>query len=153
MILEFFKTRGDAVHPSRANPSDAGLDVYYCPEDAALRGVWLDPGESGLFQTGLKFGVPHGYMLEVKNRSGNAAKRHLLVGACVIDSGYDGEVFINLHNVGRSKQFIEKNMKIAQVVMTPVVHFRPQLSNEDVLYAEPITISDRGTGALGSTGE
>ena len=112
MIVEAYKTRPDAITPTRANPSDAGLDVYFCPEDASLRGMWLDPGESGLFQTGLKFGVPHGYMLEVKNRSGNAAKRHLLVGACVVDSGYDGEVFVNLHNVGRDRQFIEKNMKI-----------------------------------------
>ena len=58
-------------------------------------------------ETGLRFGVPHGYMLEAKNRSGNAAKRSLLVGACVIDSGYDGEVFINLHNVGKESQFIQ----------------------------------------------
>ncbi len=152
MIVEFYKTRPDVVTPDRANPSDAGLDVYFCPEDSSLTGVWLDPGESGLFQTGLKFGVPHGYMLEVKNRSGNAAKRHLLVGACVIDSGYNGEVFVNLHNVGRERQFIEKNMKIAQVVMTPVVPFRLQPCTEDVLYAEPITISNRGDGALGSTG-
>ena len=151
MIVEFYKTRGDVLTPDRANPSDAGLDVYFCPEDSSLTGQWLDPGESGLFQTGLKFGVPHGYMLEVKNRSGNAAKRHLLVGACVIDSGYNGEVFVNLHNVGRDRQFIEKNMKIAQVVMTPIVPFRLQACPEALLYAEPITISDRGDGALGST--
>ena len=151
MLLEYFKTRDDAVTPTRANPSDAGLDVYYCPEDASLTGKWLDPGESALFQTGLKFGVPHGYMLEVKNRSGNASKRHLLVGACVIDSGYDGEVFVNLHNVGTERQFIEKNMKIAQIVMLPVVPFRLHLSPEDRLYSSPITISDRGEGALGST--
>ena len=74
--------------------------------------------------TGLRFGVPHGYMLEVKNRSSVAAKRSLLVGACVIDSGYDGEVFINLHNVGNVTQTIEAGTKIAQVVMVPVVHFR-----------------------------
>jgi len=151
MIVEAYKTRPDAVTPTRANPSDAGLDVYFCPQDSSLAGMWLEPGESGLFQTGLKFGVPHGYMLEVKNRSGNAAKRHLLVGACVVDSGYDGEVFVNLHNVGRDRQFIEKNMKIAQVVMTPVVPFRLQMAPEDILYAKPITISNRGTGALGST--
>ena len=153
MLLEYYKVRGDAVSPTRANPSDAGLDIYFCPEDSILTGKWLEPGESGLFQTGLKFGVPHGYMLEVKNRSGNAAKRHLLVGACVIDSGYDGEVFVNLHNVGHVRQLIEKNMKIAQVVLVPVVHFRTAEVQQDSLYADyPITISGRGDGALGSTG-
>jgi len=94
MILEYSKTRADAREPVRANPSDAGLDVFYCPEDPTSIVSVLQPGESGIFSTGLRFGVPHGYMLEVKNRSGNAAKRHLLVGACVVDSGYDGEVFI-----------------------------------------------------------
>ena len=94
-------------------------------------------------------------MLEVKNRSSMAAKRSLIVGACVIDSGYDGEVFINLHNIGKTTQIIEPHEKIAQVVMTPVVHFRAMERNgDDDLYGwYPITISDRGDGSLGSTGE
>lgn len=91
-------------------------------------------------------------MLEVKNRSGNASKRSLLVGACVVDSGYNGEVFVNLHNVGTRSQFIERGMKVAQIVMVPVVHFRALETNKDNLYDwHPITISDRGDGALGST--
>lgn len=152
MILEYYRTRHDAVPPTRANPSDAGLDVHYNPDDAAVNGVNLQPGESKLFSTGLKFGVPHGYMLEVKNRSGNAAKRNLLVGACVIDSGYYGEVFVNLHNVGTETQFIERGMKIAQIVMVPVVHFRALETKQDNLYSwYPITMSERGNGALGST--
>jgi dUTPase len=92
-------------------------------------------------------------MLEVKNRSGNAAKRSLLVGACVVDSGYDGEVFINLHNVGREPQFIMPGSKIAQVVLTPVVHFRATERTQGSLYDYPMTISNRGDGALGSTDE
>ena len=151
MILEYSKVRHNSRTPQRANPSDAGLDVFYCPDEENIAGKFLKPGDSQLFSTGLKFGVPHGYMLEVKNRSGNAAKRHLLVGACVIDSGYEGEVFVNLHNVGREPQYIEPGMEIAQVVMTPVVHFRPQEVPESEIYSYPITISDRGTGALGST--
>ena len=152
MILEYYRTRRNAIPPTRANPSDAGLDVNFNPDDAEVKGVYLQPGESKLFSTGLKFGVPHGYMLEVKNRSGNASKRSLLVGACVIDSGYDGEVFVNLHNVGNEDQFIERGMKIAQVVMVPVVHFRALETSQDNLYGwYPITMSDRGDGALGST--
>ena len=127
-----------------------GLDVFFSPAEPSS--VVLNPGDSKVLSTGLKFGVPHGYMLEVKNRSSVAAKRSLIVGACVVDSGYDGEVFINLHNVGNTLQVLSTGDKIAQLVMTPVVHFRPQLASEDVLYADPITISDRGNGALGSTG-
>ena len=152
MMLEYYRLRGDVIPPSRANPSDAGLDVFFNPEDAALTGVQLHPGQSKLFSTGLKFGVPHGYMLEVKNRSGNASKRNLLVGACVIDAGYDGEVFVNLHNVGKEVQLIDRGMKIAQVVMVPVVHFRALETSRDNLYEwYPISMSERGNGALGST--
>ena len=155
MLLEYYRVRGSATPPTRANPSDAGLDVYYSPENPADEVMaTIRPGHSMVLPTGLKFGVPHGYMLEVKNRSGVAAQRGLLVGACVIDSGYDGEVFINLHNVGTEPQRILPGMKIAQVVMVPVVHFRAVETNHDNLYNwYPITISDRGDGALGSTGE
>ena len=151
MILEYSKVRQNARTPDRANPSDAGMDLFYSPETDNAAGKWLKAGESAIFPTGLKFGVPHGYMLEVKNRSSNAAKKHLLVGACVIDSGYDGEVIVNLHNVGREPQFIPAGMKIAQVVLIPVVHFRAIERSEGGLYDYPMTISNRGDGALGST--
>ena len=92
-------------------------------------------------------------MLEVKNRSSVAAKRSLIVGACVVDSGYDGEVFVNLHNIGSETQYIRSGDKIAQLVLIPVVHFRPRAALTNKLYKDSITISDRGTGALGSTDE
>jgi dUTPase len=93
-------------------------------------------------------------MLEVKNRSSVASRRSLIVGACVVDSGYDGEVFVNLHNIGNEEQVIEPHTKIAQVVMTPVVSFRAmETSNPDLYDWYPITISERGDGALGSTDE
>jgi len=149
MILEYAKVRESAVSPERANPSDAGLDVFFSPAEPLT--VALNPGESKVLSTGLKFGVPHGYMLEVKNRSSVAAKRSLIVGACVVDSGYDGEVFINLHNVGNELQVLSAGDKIAQLVMTPVIHFRPMETAEDTLYNYPMTISNRGDGALGST--
>ena len=150
MILEYTRTHPNAHDPQRANPSDAGLDVFYSPENQQ-QAVSLNPGESRVIPTGLRFGIPHGYMLEVKNRSSVAAKQSLLVGACVVDSGYDGEVFINLHNVGKRPQFIKPGDKIAQLVMVPVVHFRAVQSVSGDLYRNPITISDRGDGALGST--
>ena len=111
----------------------------------------INPGDCRVIPTGLRFGVPHGYMLEVKNRSSVAAKRHLLVGACVVDPGYDGELYINLHNVGIATQFINAGDKIAQVVMIPVVHFRPVEKKSGSLYEDQIAMSKRGTGGFGST--
>ncbi len=149
MILEYYCLPHCEHKPTRANPSDAGLDLCYNGEDG-----FIAPGASRILPTGLKFGIPHGYMLQIMNRSGNAAKKQLMVGACVVDSGYDGEVFVNLHNVGGRAQHIHRGMKIAQAVLIPVVHARFVETSGDNLYGwYPITISDRGDGALGSTGE
>ena len=148
-MLEYYCLPNCDYKPVRANPSDAGLDLRY--NGVRTR---LYPGESKVLSTGLKFGVPHGYMIQIMNRSGNAAKKQLMVGACVVDSGYDGEVFVNLHNIGSEEQFIQSGMKIAQAVLIPVVHARFVATSNDNLYDwSPITISNRGDGALGSTGD
>ena len=157
MIIEYIRIRNDVRPPERANPSDAGLDLFFNPEPQGilsspnLDSVTIKPSETAVLATGYKFGIPHGYMLEIKNRSGIAAKRSLIVGACVVDSGYDGEVFVNLHNVGNSSQVIEPGSKIAQAVMIPVVHFRAVETNAEPYSWYPITISERDSGALGST--
>ena len=151
MLLEYSTMHVNVTHPKRSNPSDAGLDIFFSPENGEK--VYVYPGQSVVLETGLKFGVPHGYMLEVKNRSSVASKRSLLVGACVIDSGYAGEVKINLHNVGDHPQILNPGDKIAQVVMVPVVHFRPSWTDEEELYSSAIAISDRGEGGFGSTGK
>ena len=61
-------------------------------------------------------------MLEIKNKSSIAAKKQLLVGACVVDSGYDGEIFVNLHNVGKQTQWFKSGDKVAKS------HFGPHKS-------------------------
>lgn len=152
MIIEYSKIHGDVYDPERANPSDAGLDVFYSPDANPPAFIEIEPGENAMVPTGLKFGIPHGYMLQVMNRSSMAAKRNLMVGAHCIDSGYAGEVFIDLHNVGTDMQTIEAGDKIGQVVMVPVVHFRAFEAEEDELYEDSICISDRADGSLGSTG-
>jgi len=158
MILEYYCLPHCVHRPVRANPSDAGLDLCFNPHqgpgNTRMDGTVISPRQSVVLPTGLKFGIPHGYMLQIMNRSGNAAKKQLMVGACVVDSGYDGEVFVNLHNIGNREQYIESGMKIAQAVLIPVVHARFVETSENNLYGwYPITISDRGDGALGSTGD
>jgi len=153
VILEYYSMPHAKHKPVRANPSDAGLDLKYNP-DVGSQPVSIEPGQSMILGTGLKFGVPHGYMIQIMNRSGNAAKKKLMVGACVVDSGYNGEVFVNLHNIGSKPQTINPGDKIAQAVVIPVVPVRFLETSNDNLYDwSPITISNRGSGALGSTGE
>jgi len=154
MILQYHMLRGNDHPPVRANPSDAGLDLRWVPSENAETVLRIEPGESILAPTGCIFGIPHGYMMEIKNKSGVAYRRQLLVGACVVDSGYKGEVFVNLHNIGKETQFLEPGDKVAQAVVVPVVHARFVASETpDVYDWYPITISNRGDGALGSTGK
>tara|TARA_R110000772_G_scaffold145138_1_gene254961 strand:- start:12 stop:470 length:459 start_codon:yes stop_codon:yes gene_type:complete len=151
VIIEYHKIEEQVKTPSRSNPSDAGLDIFaHLGKIGDHKSVL--PSSSILIPTGLKFGVPHGYMLQVMNRSSIAAKRGLVVGAHVVDSGYNGEVFINLHNVGSRSQDIYHGDKIAQLVMIPVVPFRAMENLDNDLYDDRISISKRGDGALGSTG-
>ena len=93
--------------------------------------------------------VPKGFMLEVKNKSSVAAKKQLLVGACVVDSGYDGEIFVNLHNTGKQTQWFKDGDKVAQGVLVPVNLCEiEEVSDPNELNKD----STRGEGALGSTG-
>ena len=148
MIIEYATIGTGVKTPTRSNPSDAGLDIYAHLSET----VQVGPGENKMIPTGLRFGIPHGYMLQVCNRSSMGAKRSLVVGAHIIDSGYDGEVFIDLHNIGSETQTIATGDKIAQLVLVPVVHFRPRKSIGQNLYQnQGLTISSRGGGALGST--
>ena len=158
MIIEYSRVRTNIRPPERANPSDAGLDLFYNPEPTEFflseekDSIKIKPGTSALLPTGCRFGVPHGYMLEIKNRSSVAAKQSLIVGACVVDSGYDGEVFVNLHNIGNEEKVVSPGDKIAQAVMVPVVHFRALETGSGDLYNwYPISMSERADGALGST--
>tara|TARA_B100000131_G_scaffold90220_1_gene86913 strand:- start:4657 stop:5169 length:513 start_codon:yes stop_codon:yes gene_type:complete len=147
MILEYCKKNEKVKTPTRSNPSDAGLDVYANLTESVI----IPPAGNSLIPTGLRFGVPHGYMLQVCNRSSMGAKYSLVVGAHIVDSGYDGEVFIDLHNVGRHEQSICPGDKVAQLVLIPVVPFRLSEKADGDLYGESISISKRGDGALGST--
>jgi dUTP pyrophosphatase len=148
MKLKVFKVRENAKLPVRAHMTDAGADVFYCPE--VEEPITIFDNESELLQTGLKIGVPEGYMLEIKNKSGVAFKKSLVVGACVVDSGYNGEVFVNLHNLGAVTQTILPGEKIAQAVLVPIVNAEFEEISVDDVYG---TSTGRGAGALGSTGD
>jgi len=155
MKLKVKFLRDGAKVPQRAHPADAGADVFYCfnPDErnhciGEENEYWIGPRDSCLVPTGLRIEIPPGYMLEVKKKSGIASKRCLIVGACVIDSGYDGEVFINLHNLGHTTQKIFPGDKVAQVVLIPIE------TCDFVAVDEPINNqSSRGDGGFGSTGD
>ncbi|MDB4335939.1 dUTP diphosphatase [bacterium] len=145
--VNVYRVREAAKLPYRAHLDDAGMDFFFAPIDTVA--VRIAPGQTALLSTGVKVEVPPGCMLQVMNKSGVAYKRQLLVGACVVDHGYTGEIFVNLHNVGKDIEIVNPGTKIAQGVFmnvrTPIL----VEVTEDNIYGEN---TSRGDGALGSTG-
>ena len=88
-------------------------------------------------------------MLEIKNKSGISSKRGLIVGACVVDRGYTGEIFVNLHNPSDRTQTLHAGDKIAQAVFVKI-ETSVRLVESDNIYDDE---TSRGEGALGSTGD
>ena len=148
MKLKVFRTKKGAKLPHRAHPTDAGLDLFFCSEGG--ESIVIPPNETTILPTGLKIGIPDNYMLEIKNKSGIASKKQLLVGACVVDAGYDGEVFVNLHNVSKDTKIIDHGQKIAQAILIPIEVPLIEEIQEDRVYERE---TSRGSGSLGSTGD
>ncbi len=147
--VRVYKTRRNAKIPNRAHSTDAGMDFFFCPEEAMVA-KRIPAGSSVLLQTGVKVEVPENCMLQIMNKSGVASKKQLITGACVVDEGYDGEIFVNLHNIGDKAQFIEPGQKIAQGVFVRIEKPTLQVIEEDNIYDRE---TSRGSGALGSTGD
>ena len=132
MLLEYAVVHNNVFSPTRANPSDVGLDLFYSPDipkdsfdhekNMPLGSVIIMPNQCMKIRTGLRFAIPHGFCLEIKNRSSVSSKKELLVGGGVIDPGYDGEIVVIMHNVGRIPQMVKPGDKIAQAVLFPVIH-------------------------------
>ena len=172
MTLKYCKTR-KVKSPLRAHPFDAGIDLYV-PEDLTydvmkeklavvkedieveydgkfIKSMKLQPGQSILIPTGLHVKVPEGYALILFNKSGVASKKHLHVGACVIDQNYEGECHINLTNVGNETMSIEAGEKITQGLIIPINYaITEEINTIENLYAG--SDHDRGAGGFGSSG-
>ena len=136
----------DVKTPTRANSTDAGID-FFVPNDQ--HPVRLGPGDSAFIPSGIKVNCPEGYALIAFNKSGIAVKKSLHVGACVVDHGYQGEIHINLTNVGQEIQELTPGDKIVQFVLLPLGETEVEEVEDADLY---VTVSSRGTGGFGSTG-
>ena len=154
MKLKVARVRTDAKLPTRAYPTDAGIDLYFCPDSkkrevmVSSMGFPIAIRESAVIPTGLKIEVPQNYMLEIKNKSGIASKKQLVVGACVVDCGYTGEIFVNLHNIGWKTQYLKPGDKVAQAVLIPIDCCEVEEVQEQFFNQ----VTNRGAGGFGSTG-
>jgi dUTP pyrophosphatase len=126
--------------PSRAHDTDAGIDVY-SPES-----VTIPPNGDCKINLQLKTEFTPGFALIFKEKSGVATKKKLVLGACVVDSSYRGDLIVHLINTSTSEVTIEKGDKITQFVVVPVWSGQPEIVQEIDENTE------RGAGGFGSTG-
>lgn len=131
--------------PSYETTGAAGMDLRAALAEGAR--MVLAPGQRALVPTGFVFEIPQGYEAQIRPRSGLAFKNGItcLNTPGTIDSDYRGEVQVLLINHGAEDFVIERGMRIAQMVIAPVVQARVE---ERALAGA----TDRGAGGFGSTG-
>ena len=131
--------------PAYETPGAAGMDVRAAvAEDDPLV---LNPGEKTMVPTGLSVAIPQGYEIQMRPRSGLAAKHGItcLNSPGTIDSDYRGELKVILINHGPEAFTIARGERIGQMLLAPVT----RLVWEQV---ETLDETDRGAGGFGSTG-
>ena len=130
--------------PEYKTAGAAGADVCAFVDSP----VELKPGEKALIGTGLFFAIPDGYEIQVRPRSGLAAKNGVTVlnTPGTIDSDYRGELKVILINLGKETFTVNKGDRIAQIVAAPVT--RAQFNS-----VETLDETERGVGGCGSTGK
>lgn len=133
----------DLALPAYATADAAGADLLAAVEES----VTLAPGAFQIIPTGIAMAIPAGYEVQVRPRSGLAAKHGVTVlnSPGTIDADYRGEVGVILINHGTVPFVVERGMRIAQMVVAPV---------NTVAWQEvpDLEASERGSGGFGSTG-
>jgi dUTP pyrophosphatase len=131
--------------PAYETAGSAGMDVRAAvPEGEPMI---LAPGERAMVPTGLSVAIPQGYEIQVRPRSGLAAKHGLtcLNTPGTIDSDYRGEIKVILINLGQEAFTIQRGERIAQLVLAPVTRLA-------WLAVDSLDETERGAGGFGSTG-
>ena len=139
MELKVKRIHKDAKLPSYGHLGDAGLDLFSVME-CVLKG-----GEVRAISTGVQVAIPDGYVGLIWDKSGISLENiHRLAG--VVDSGYRGEIKVVMTNLSTEAFSIKKGMKIAQILIQPVVKVK-------VVDRETLDDTSRGENGFGSTGK
>jgi len=131
--------------PQYATPGSAGLDLRACVEAP----LTLKPGDTELIPAGIAIHLADpGYAAVIVPRSGLGHKHGIVLGNLVglIDSDYQGQIFVSTWNRGHAPFVINPLERLAQLVVVPVVQVKLNV-------VEEFSASSRGTGGFGSTGK
>lgn len=132
-----------ATVPAYQSDEAAGLDLHAAIEEPCD----IDPGKIAMIPLGFAMSIPHGFEAQVRPRSGLASRSGITLPNApgTIDSDYRGEVKVPLINLGQERFTVEPEMRIAQMVIAPVVQ-------AEVVEVDALDETDRGSGGFGSTG-
>lgn len=142
--MKIKKISPSAVVPTRQSTGAAGYDLYADLSDDKI----INPHETVFFSSGIAFEIPPGYFGAVYARSGLATREGARPAPCVgiIDSDYRGAVGLPLHNDTNKIVRITPGERVAQIIFQQ--NFTPEL-----IVAENLEDTERGSGGFGSTGK
>jgi dUTP pyrophosphatase len=129
--------------PTYATIGASGADIRANIKDPKV----LEPGSIAIIPTGIRVAAPDGYEIQVRPRSGLAAKNGITVlnTPGTIDADYRGEICVILINLGKSNFTVEPRMRIAQIVLAPVYQ-------AEFIPLKELVTTARATGGFGHTG-
>jgi dUTP pyrophosphatase len=140
MWMKIKKLHENATVPHRAHHNDAGVDLF------TIENGVIHAGKDGIIRSGISLAIPDGWVAIVKEKSGRATKNKISVGACVIDSGYRGEILIHVfNNDSEIPLTYQAGEKIVQLVVVQCWTGQP-------VEVDELEDSERGEGRMGSTG-
>ena len=145
MVKVLIKKLNPSVQlPSYKTSGASGMDLMAYIE----KPINLKPGKACLVPTGLSVAFPEEYEIQIRPRSGLAAKNNISIlnTPGTIDSDYRGELKIILFNHSNENFIIKNNDRVAQMVLTPIIKMELEETNE-------LPESIRGKGGFGSTGK
>ncbi len=141
--IQIKKLSNEVLTPKYETPGSSGMDIAaYTEQD-----ITINPGDKSIIPTGFSLSIPQGYEVQIRPRSGLAAKKSITVlnTPGTIDSDYRGEIKVILINLSKDKFIVKKGERIAQMIVCPVV----QVQLEEV---QELSATNRGAGGFGSTG-
>ena len=141
--IQIKKLSSSVLIPKYETTGSSGMDIAAHIKNNII----INPGEKALVSTGFSMAIPKGFEVQIRPRSGLAAKKNITVlnTPGTIDADFRGEIKVILINLGKEKFIIENGERIAQMVVCPVVQANLEVVNE-------LNETERGLGGFGSTG-
>ena len=138
------KLNKEVIVPEYKTKGSSGMDLMA----SISNNIYIKPGDKAIIPTGIAISIPTGYEIQIRPRSGLAAKKNITIlnTPGTIDADYRGEIKIILINFGKEEFKINPNDRIAQMVLCPVIKAELEVVQE-------LQDTKRGEGGFGSTGK